>query len=134
MNNKNNQEIDIKISDTSKVSSIFIGLSFLNISFYHFSNIIGNTIIGIVFLAYGLISIKKWNCLTKNRIKSIKWSIILMILAVIPMQIYFFVTTKNNIYVNILYIIVILNISADLLVIALLISMKKILEAGEMDE
>lgn len=127
------KKIDIEILDISKTLSIFIGFSFFNSSFYHFENYVLNTIVGIVFFAYGLISIYVWNNMTEKRFKLIKWTMIIIFLVVIPMQIYTFISTATINNTSIKFLVLILNVCGDILVFGLLYR-KKTLGRSDADE
>jgi FlaA1/EpsC-like NDP-sugar epimerase len=134
MSDSNNQTIGTRMLDTSNIISIFFGFSFLNTSFYHPIYMTPQAVIGYLFIIYGLLSINKWETGSVTRISHIKWSLILIVIVVIPLQIYSSITKINFIDLNILLVISILNIIADAIVITVLICKKKGLKEGRKND
>ena len=124
----NNQTIETRMIDTSNIISIYLGLSFLNTSFYHHIHMIPQIIIGYFLIINGSYLIYKWEDGYSLRIKHIKWSLIIMILVVIPLQIYSFTIKRTSIDLSILFVIIISNIIANVIVILVLICKKKGME------
>ncbi len=114
MNKNKHQEIDTKILDTSQILSLFIGFSFFMNSFYCFEHILSNMLIGTILISYGTFSIAKWQLKTKNKINIIRWTIVIIIIIVLPMQIYTF--AKSNIIFNTKLFLLIFNICIDIFI------------------